>query len=84
MNTLGSSESEVLIFLINNAWKNFSEIRGETSLGQYALNNAINTIEKYSLIEERRGDRNAREFKLTEKGEEVAKNLKAAREAMNK
>jgi len=80
--SLNAAENEILIYLLSNQWKNFSEIRQNTSLGQYALNTALNSIDKLGLVEERRGDRNSREFNLTAKGRDVAEAVKALQEML--
>ena len=74
---LGKFGDIVLLYLLEqNDWTNMSDIRRDTDLGQAAVATGILNIKELNLIEERRGDRNAREFKLNEKGIEIGKDVK--------
>ena len=80
---MGTNDIAVLEYIFENEWSNLSKIREKTRIGQWALNNIIHRLKDASLIEERRGDRNAREFKVTKKGEEAIKAAKKLKEVLN-
>lgn len=77
-----TKDTEVIIYIEENQWTNLSEIQKNTKVGQWALNNIITKLLMQNIIEERRGDRNSREFKLTKKGERIASKLKEIQEIL--
>ena len=73
---LGRNENILLIFMINNdGWINMSDLKRETKLGQAAIASAITEIKLNKLVDEQRGDRNSREFRLNSKGRGIAEDV---------
>ena len=76
--------AEILITLLDNPGIYQGELEEKVTISRYKIINLIQRLVDNNLVVEERGKFARKYLRLTEKGEEVAKALKKAREALEK